>query len=134
MWTANRSMWTAESVAPIGSSPADDMASPWQRGAMSGNDTTAVSALTDRIRGDLTEAMRSRDRTTAAVLRTLLATISNAEAQPAASRGSGAAAPAGEDGGRSSRPPTGSSQVRSAASARQRHLGASSPGPTCRRS
>jgi uncharacterized protein YqeY len=41
-----------------------------------------VSGLQNRLRDDLTAAMRARDRDTARVLRTLLSAIANAEAQP----------------------------------------------------
>lgn len=41
-----------------------------------------VSELTSRLRADLTVARRERDESTARVLRTVLAAIANAEAQP----------------------------------------------------
>ena len=41
-----------------------------------------MSALADRLRSDLTTALRARDRTTATVLRTVLGAIANAEAVP----------------------------------------------------
>ena len=42
-----------------------------------------ISDLPGRLRHDLTDAMRRRDRVTARVLRTALSSIANAEAQPA---------------------------------------------------
>jgi uncharacterized protein YqeY len=42
-----------------------------------------VAALVERMRQDLARAMKARDRQTAAVLRTTLAAIANAEAPPA---------------------------------------------------
>lgn len=42
----------------------------------------SVSELTSRLRADLTAALRERDKDTARVLRTVLAAIANAEAQP----------------------------------------------------
>jgi uncharacterized protein len=41
-----------------------------------------VSALPSRLRADLTDAMRVHDRDTIPLLRTVLAAIANAEAQP----------------------------------------------------
>jgi uncharacterized protein len=41
-----------------------------------------MEGLTEQVRADLTTAMRARDRTTVGVLRTVLAAIANAEAQP----------------------------------------------------
>lgn len=41
-----------------------------------------VSDLADRLRADLTTALRARDRASASVLRTVLGAIANAEAVP----------------------------------------------------
>ncbi|WP_377322501.1 hypothetical protein ACFJIY_23945 [Pimelobacter simplex] len=41
-----------------------------------------MSDLADRLRADLTTALRARDRTRASVLRTVLGAIANAEAVP----------------------------------------------------
>ena len=43
-----------------------------------------MSDLHKRLRADLTDALRARDRESVRVLRTVLAAIANAEAQPAA--------------------------------------------------
>lgn len=42
-----------------------------------------MTTLPDRLRADLTAALRAREKTTVAVLRTVLAAIANAEAVPA---------------------------------------------------
>ena len=41
-----------------------------------------MSAVQERLRNDLTDALRARDRTRVRVLRTALSAIANAEAQP----------------------------------------------------
>ncbi len=55
-------------------------------------------ALSDRLRADLSRAMRAHDRPTVSVLRTALAAIANAEAPPAEPTPRGAPAPPPEVG------------------------------------
>jgi uncharacterized protein YqeY len=49
-------------------------------------DESVPAGLPARLRAGLTAALRTRDKTAAAVLRTALAAIGNAEAVPAAGR------------------------------------------------
>ena len=58
-------------------------------GAMSDTGTLDASRLRQRLRSELTAAMRGRDRVAVAVLRTTLAAVDNAEAVEVGSRATG---------------------------------------------